>query len=57
MHKNDTKMTPKWCLGGPRELRRGNGMVKDTSGSVLDQFGSFLGVALEPKMTLFRSDF
>ena len=37
-------MTPKWCMGGPEELRRGNCRVKDRSGVVLDQFWSFLGV-------------
>ena len=57
MHKNDTKMTPKWCLGGPRELRRGNGMVKDTSGAVLDQFWSFLGVTFGAKNEPFSKWF
>ena len=31
-HKNDVEMVH----GGPEELRRGNGMVRDSSGVVLD---------------------
>ena len=49
MYKDDAKMKAKWCMGGPEELRRGNGMVKDTSGAVLDQFWSFLGVTFGAK--------
>ena len=31
-------------MGGPEELRRGNGRVKDPSGFVLDEFRIVLGV-------------
>ena len=58
MYKNDAKMKSKWCMGGPGELRRGNGRVKDASGAVLDQFWSFLGVDFGAKNELFfQSDF
>ena len=53
MYKNDAKMMSKWCMGGPGELRRGNGMVKDPSGVVLDEFWSFLGVDFGAKNELF----
>ena len=53
MYKNDAKMKSKWCMGGPGELRRGNGMVKDPSGVVLDEFWSFLGVDFGAKNELF----
>ena len=53
MHENDTTMIPKSCMGGPEELRRGNGRVKDASGVVLDQFWSFLGVDFGAKNELF----
>ena len=38
MYKNDVKMPSKRCMGGPEELRRGNGRLKDPSGQVLDKF-------------------
>ena len=51
--RNDAKMRSEWCMGGPEELRRGNGMVKDPSGAVSDQFWSFLGVDFGAKNELF----
>ena len=57
MYKNDTKMRSKWCLGGPEELRRGNGRVKDPSGMVLDKFWSILGVDFGTKNGLLSECF
>ena len=44
-------------MGGPEELRRGNGRVKDPSGFVLDEFRIVLGVDFGANHDLFRSDF
>ena len=53
MYRNDVKIKSKRCMGGPEGLRRGTGRVKDTSGVVLDEFWSFLGVDFGAKNELF----
>ena len=57
MYENGVEMESKWSTGGPEWLRRGNGRVKDPSGTVLDQFWSFLGVTFGAKNELFSKWF